>query len=247
MKSREILRDLTDKYWKQVREAPSQGRKVAWCSGISPIDLLKVMDFTLVFPENYAATCGARKVATRNCETGRIYRLFHRYLFLCAKRLGGMLSGEILSDPAIGLPRPDLLLVNNYCLPIIKWFEETSRFYKIPLIVLEQGFRHDTLNQQDIEGIVQQNTEQLKDIVAFLEQFTGKRFDYDKLQASAEISMQCNQLWHDVLEMGKNIPAPYTCFDYFNSLFPIMCLKGEQGTVSYYKQLKSRPPRASCP
>ena len=239
MKSREILRDLTDKYWKQVKEAPLQGRRVAWCSGISPIDLLKVMDFTLVFPENYAATCGARKVATKNCERAESLGYSTDVCSYARNGLGAVLSGDVEHDPVDGLPRPDLLLINNYCLPIVKWFEELSRFYKVPLIIVEQGFRHDTLNQQEIEDMVRQGTQQLRDIVVFLEQFTGKRFDYDKLQVSADISLQCNQLWCEVLEMGKHIPAPFTCFDYFNSLFPIMCLKGEPGTVSYYQQLKS--------
>jgi len=239
MKSRDILKDLTANYRQQVKEAPLQGRRVAWCSGISPIDLLKVMDFTLVFPENYAATCGARKVATKNCERAESFGYSTDVCSYARNGLGAVLSGDLEHDPVGGLPRPDLLLINNYCMPIVKWFEELSRFYKVPLIILEQAFRHDSLNPQENEELVRQAAQQLKDIVAFLEEFTGTRFDYDRLQESVAISLKCNQLWREVLEMGKHIPAPFTCFDYFNSLFPIMCLKGEPSTVSYYQQLKS--------
>ncbi len=239
MKSREILKGLTDQYWKQVKEAPTQGKRVAWCSGISPIELLKVMDFTLVFPENYAAACGARKIATRNCEQAESVGYSTDVCSYARNGLGAAFSGDILNDPINGLPKPDLLLINNYCLPIIKWFEELSRFYKVPLLIMEQGFRHDLLNKAEVEDLVNQNEEQLKEFIAFLENFTKQRFDYDKLQASAEISLECAKLWHEVLDMGKHKPAPYTCFDYFNSLFPIMCLKGDPGTVTYYTQLKA--------
>lgn len=239
MKSRDILRDLIATYWKQVKEAPLQGRRVAWCSGISPMDLLKVMDFTLVFPENYAATCSARKVSTMFCERAESFGYSPDICSYVRNGLGSVLSGDVEHCPVGGLPRPDLLLINSYCVPITKWFEELSRFFKVPLIIVEQPVRHDNLNPQEVEELVRQCTQQLRDIVSFLEQFTGKRFDYDRLRESVAVSSQCGLLWREVLEMGKNIPAPFTCFDYFNSLFPIMCLKGEPATVSYYQQLKS--------
>ena len=239
MKSRDMLRDLIATYWKQVKEAPLQGRRVAWCSGISPIDLLKVMDFTLVFPENYAATCSARKVSTMFCERAESFGYSPDVCSYARNGLGSVLSGDVEHCPVGGLPRPDLLLINSYCAPITKWFEELSRFFKVPLIIVEQPFRHDNLNPQENKELVRQAMQQLRDIVAFLEQFTRKRFDYDRLQESVAVSSQCSLLWNEVLEMGKHIPAPFTCFDYFNSLFPIMCLRGEPATVTYYQQLKS--------
>ena len=140
MKSRDMLRDLIATYWQQVKEAPLQGRRVAWCSGISPIDLLKVMDFTLVFPENYAATCSARKVSTMFCERAESFGYSPDICSYARNGLGSVLSGDVEHCPVGGLPRPDLLLINSYCAPITKWFEELSRFFKVPLIIVEQAF-----------------------------------------------------------------------------------------------------------
>ena len=58
LESHKVLRKLISDYWGEVKQAKENGKLVAWSTGLSPTDLFETMDFVMVFPENYAATCG---------------------------------------------------------------------------------------------------------------------------------------------------------------------------------------------
>lgn len=143
LQSHQALRRLIDDYWLEVKQAGATGKKVAWCSAIAPTELLSAFDFTLVFPENYGAICGTRRVSTEFCEMAEGYGYSQDICSYVRNTLGPALADRWDKCPVGGLPKPDLLLVcNNSCITITKWYEVLSRLYKVPLLVLDVPFLH---------------------------------------------------------------------------------------------------------
>ena len=61
--SKQLLNELLDKHYEDAMEGKARGELVAWCTSISPQELLKTMGIHAVYPENHAAAIGARKHA----------------------------------------------------------------------------------------------------------------------------------------------------------------------------------------
>jgi benzoyl-CoA reductase/2-hydroxyglutaryl-CoA dehydratase subunit BcrC/BadD/HgdB len=80
--------------------------------------------------------------------------------------------------------------------------------------------------------------EECLELVSFLEQHTARKFDLEKFAEVAMLSVRAVDLWKDVLKTAENRPSPFTCFDAFVHMAPIVTLRGTQTVVDYYEVLK---------
>src|SRR5574340_940056 len=55
-------------YYKNIYQAREEGKKIAWVTGITPVELLYAMDIVPIFPENYNALCSAKQLGAELCE-----------------------------------------------------------------------------------------------------------------------------------------------------------------------------------
>ena len=62
----------------------------------------------------------------------------------------------------------------------------------------------------DEEGAREYWVEQYKGLIAFLEEQSGKRMDYDRLREVVEESNRCVEYWLELMELQKMKPAPRT-------------------------------------
>lgn len=233
-----LLKQITNDYWEEARRARECGRSIAWCSGVSPSDFLSAMDFFIAFPMNESAICGAGGVSTALCQEAEASGYPSDLCSYARTNIGSVLAGEITKSPIGGLPKPDLLLAcNNQCVTVTKWFESLSRTLKVPLILIDVPFFHDGVSQDTLNGALDYVRQQLKGLPTFLEEFTGRHFDYDQLQVCIENTGVALRTWKKGLKMRQYIPSPISCFDVYNLLFPILCLRGRREAVDFYEKL----------
>ncbi len=237
MPSQQMLNDFVAKYWTESHAARPSSKLVAWSTAVGPIDCLNTLDFFVIFPENYGATAGARKMATALCEKAEALDYSPDLCSYARVNLGATLSGDTSLCPVGGLPRPDVLIASSYCTPVIKWFEDLSRFFDVPMILIDLPFIHDTMTKDDVERSVRRVREQIDDAIPILEQVAKKRMDYDRLRESVKITDQISRLWQQAMGAPKAIPAPITIFDLFLAMFPAMCMRGNPQAITYYTQL----------
>jgi benzoyl-CoA reductase/2-hydroxyglutaryl-CoA dehydratase subunit BcrC/BadD/HgdB len=230
-----LLKQITKDYWEEGRNAHEAGRLVAWCSGVSPSDYLSAMDFFIAFPMNQSATTGAMGQSVEMCEVAEARGYPDDLCSYARTNIGTALSSQDLIG---SLPRPDLLLVcNNQCITIAKWWENLSRLLDVPMILIDVPYLHDDFGKEDIDRVIDYVGQQLRELPAQIEHLTGRRFDHDRLAECVRHTGAGVRAWREGLRKRSNVPSPMTVFDVYNLLFPALSLRGRPEAADFYGQL----------
>jgi benzoyl-CoA reductase/2-hydroxyglutaryl-CoA dehydratase subunit BcrC/BadD/HgdB len=236
LESHKKMQSLLDANYLDLEQAKAKGKKIAWVTGQAPTDILVAADILPAYPENHAALCGAKRVSTQLCQIAEAHDYLQDLCSYAKNSLGSCLLGN-QDFPVAPLPAPDILLAVSMCNTHVKWWEALSRYYNVPLLLLETPFVHDSLSNEDIASAFRYAENQLKDMTVFLGDFCGRPYDYAKLQEAVTNSSKAASLYGEFLDTARNIPSPITAFDAFLHLGPMMNLRGFPEAVSYYELL----------
>jgi benzoyl-CoA reductase subunit B len=132
------------------------------------------------------------------------------------------------------LPKPDLVLCNFVgCNTYVKWFEHTAELTGSRLYVLDVPFsREQETSQADIDYVVCQ----LKEVVALLEQITGRKFDYDRFVEAVRCSAQVEELWSQIKHLARRAPSPFDAyFDAITLMGPLYVYRGTPEGVEFFR------------
>ncbi|TDA26751.1 MAG: 2-hydroxyglutaryl-CoA dehydratase [Archaeoglobi archaeon] len=224
----EKMRELMTGYYMAGMQAECN----AWITSGAPVELLHALDVYPVYPENHGALIGATKLGGYYCEFAE-KNGFSRDLCSYARcDIGCVFAG---TSPIGGLPKPTFLFAcNNICNTVVKWYEVLSRIFKVPLFVLDMPFIRKELKDCHLRYV----EEQLYDFISFAERVTDRKLDDAKLRDVVLKSMESVELYSECLRTAANKPSPMTCFDAFVNMAPIVCLRGTDHAVSFYKEMK---------
>lgn len=241
-----MLGDLLQRHYAEAAEAKKSGRPVVWSTSISPQELLEAMDLTVVYPENHAAAIGARKDAPRfiSDSEGEGYSTD-----ICSYARVNVGYSNIKYSEAENIPMPDLLFCcSNICCTVIKWYENLAKKLNVPLIMIDAPFNSSYEVSPDNIKFVEQ---QLKDAIARLEAFTGRKMDYDKLKEVMRISNETAAWWKKATDLACHVPSPLNGFDMFNYMATIVCLRGRREGMElfrlWYEELKEKAEKGTGP
>lgn len=88
-------------------------KKVAWVTSGAPVELLKALDFYVLYPENHGAICGTVRKASDLCTEAENAGYSRDLCSYARTDIGALLSGK---TPVGKLPKPDLLVAcTNIC------------------------------------------------------------------------------------------------------------------------------------
>jgi bcr-type benzoyl-CoA reductase subunit B len=231
--AQELSKKLTEAYLQDARTAHERGRYVAYATAVSPVELLVAHDIIPIYPENHAAACLTKRMGT---ELSLAMEKKGYTSHLCAyarSDLGYRITGKSARG---GIPDPAFLLAcNAQCFTLTKWFEVLSRRYQAPLFVFDtpQWIRDFGARQ----AIVTYCVSQLRELIAALEQLTGKRFNYDRLAEVMAFSRDASLLYRKFLDMAAYRPSPISIFDALIHMAIIVYLRGTPQCVDYYRTL----------
>jgi benzoyl-CoA reductase/2-hydroxyglutaryl-CoA dehydratase subunit BcrC/BadD/HgdB len=116
----------------------------------------------------------------------------------------------------------------------VKWYEELSRIWDVPMFLFDTPFIHGSKPEHATVYVRQLCLE----LIGFLEQHTGKKWSDERFEEVALLSVEGVDLWKEVLETAESRPSPFTCFDAFIHMAPIVTLRGTQEVVDYYRLLR---------
>ncbi|MFC1834997.1 2-hydroxyacyl-CoA dehydratase subunit D, partial [Thermodesulfobacteriota bacterium] len=132
------------------------------------------------------------------------------------------------------IPKADVLVYNtNQCRDVQDWFAFYAREWNVPLIGVHTHRNIRTVEDYHVADLA----EQIRAMVPTLEEVSGNKFDIDRLREKVALSLECTQLWREVLECGAAKPAPLTFFDTTVLMAPAVVLRGLPEAVEYYKLL----------
>ncbi len=203
-------------------------RKVAWVTSGAPVELLKALDFYVIYPENHAALCGAARAVVDLASEAENVGYSRDICSYARTDIGAMVSGK---TPVGKLPKPDLLLAcTNICQTVLFWYRALAHHFNIPLILIDTPFVYTEAKDHAVEYVKRQ----MEDAVPIAEKIAGKSLDARKFKEITRLSKMASELWMQVIERGKHRPAPISVFDQFIHMAPIVEMRGEAFTVDFY-------------
>ncbi|MBN2113602.1 MAG: 2-hydroxyacyl-CoA dehydratase [Acidimicrobiia bacterium] len=225
------MKEMMSGHYLEGRHA-SGVRPVAWVTSGAPTEILLTLGFFVIYPENHAALCGARRRAQHLCEVAEDAGYSRDICSYARTDIGSLLSGE---TPVGRLPRPDLLLCcTNICQTVLYWYRVLADHFGCPLLLVDTPFQYGPQPQPHEVAYVRR---QLEDIVPVAERAARRPFSEQEFIRVVARAKEASETWLEILERARHRPSPLTAFDAFTHLGPIVDLRGEQATTDYYRML----------
>jgi benzoyl-CoA reductase/2-hydroxyglutaryl-CoA dehydratase subunit BcrC/BadD/HgdB len=215
----------------------SRSPKVAWCTSVGPVELLRSFGFEVYFPENHGALLGTTRKAVDYIPAAVKCGYSGHICSYTTSDIGAFLSDETPLRTHYGLekiPKPDLIVYNtNQCREVEDWFTFFSKQFNCPIAGIHPPRYLDDVGKAEVELVIKQ----FKEIIPACERASGNKFDIDRFREVLKLSREATILWQKVLQTAVASPAPITFFDGTIHMGPIVVLRGTQVAVNYYKTL----------
>lgn len=230
--SKQYLAELSAKHYQDAIDGKKRGELVAWSSSIAPQELCETMGIHVIYPENHAAAIGAKGGALPliNFAEGRGYSVD-----LCSYARISLAYKDMQECCFENVPLPDLLIIcNNICNTLVKWYENLSKELHIPLICIDVPFNTEyEVTQERIDYIKAQFVEAIRQ----LEEITGKKFDYDRFHEVMKISSRAARSWNKAMKFTQIVPSPLNGFNIFNYMAMMVTNRGRESSVKLFDMI----------
>lgn len=231
LRSAELLKEMMAAYYARGAQARASGIPVAWVTAVFPVEIVYAMGLFPYYPENFGAMAATRRVADQLSRHAEARGYFNDLCGYARCGLGDSFSAE---HPVGALERPDVIFSSNtQCGSLAKWFQAASHQYGVPYFLLDSPYIVGERSANSKEYF----EEQLREMIAFLENMTGRPMDYGRLREVLELSNEACRLWNAVLDTAALTPAPFGFFDACVHMFPIVTWRGTPEAVTYYRAL----------
>ena len=226
------------------RRLADDGRPLAWCSAFAPAEALLGLGVLPVYPENHAAMLGALSPERDEDQP------YSRAAIAAATAAGytaprlcsyaqadlGVLVGA--ASPLGALPGPDLFYAcDSQCAVVARWGEAVAARL-LPRVVPTYVLRAPPPGplghtKEQLAGFRAQLDVHLAELAARF----GLTPDPARLRAVIAESAAANRLWQQCLELGRQRPAPWTMWEAFTAMAPIVVARGFPEATDFYRRL----------
>jgi benzoyl-CoA reductase subunit B len=262
LKSTRFGGKLVNDYWDNLFRAKEQGKKIVWYNGTYIPPFFHSHDVAWVHGEAWSANLAARHDEGPAQQAGEA-RGYDRELCSYARTHIGqaLLDREKLDNGTLGidpngqraelmrkLPLPDMIInAYPYCSTGQQWDDITYRMFgkKIPMFTIQipllWGGRPDAGYLRGAEWRQRSKyvADQLVAMTRFMEEHTGRKFDFDRLSETMGFVKKAAELRLEAMELCTATPSPASFFDWIVSIAPVNFLPGDQNLVTYFEGVKA--------
>jgi benzoyl-CoA reductase/2-hydroxyglutaryl-CoA dehydratase subunit BcrC/BadD/HgdB len=204
---------------------------VAWVTSGFPVEILRPLGFHAVYPENHAAMCGVQRIVPELSDAVEREGYSRDLCSYARTDLGSVATGR---TPAGRLPRPDLLACcTNICQTVLYWYRALAERFRVPLVLVDTPFVYGEARAHHLVYV----RDQLLELVRVAERVSGRRVAPEDLSRATRLARDGSRLWGECLATAKARPAPWTGFDGFFHMAPIVALRGTEECNAYYRAL----------
>ncbi|MBI4964422.1 MAG: 2-hydroxyacyl-CoA dehydratase [Desulfomonile tiedjei] len=206
-------------------------KKVAWVASGAPVEILQALDYFVYFPDNHSALCGARRQAVEFATEAENAGYSRDICSYPRTEIGAFLTGR---SPVGRIPKPDLIVCsNNICQTILQWYQVMAAYHKAQFVNIDTPFLYEGPKDHQIEYV----QKQLEDLISIAERIAGKSLKYARLKEALRLGKEASELWLAILNRAQTKPSPLTAFDAFINMGPIVALRGQPETISFYRNM----------
>ena len=179
----------------------------------SLVELLRVFDFELSFPEINSLQTAVRRVAHDYLNQAEDYGY--------SPDVCGYVKADVAvqlrhgAHPMGTLPPPSLAVATNACNTYVKWAEIWERLHHTPVFTLDVPGTRRAGNQTwpgdpDFEADRAYVAAQIGELITLCERITRRRFDIDRLRETMGHTNAMTAAWRRVIALNGNVPAVFS-------------------------------------
>lgn len=237
--SRQMVNAQTAKCYEDAWEAKKRGEPIGWSTAIFPQEVCETFGVPILYPENNAAAISAKHLGDPFIEHAEGAMGFP--INICSYARLNMGMADVLDDPLFvadpAMPRPDfLLLANNSCTQLMKWYESLSELLKIPIFFIDCLFNY--YEEEAAPHKIKYVRSQIENYITGMERFLNRKLEWDKFFEVQERSQINCRLFNEIVDLNRRIPAPMSGFDLFNYMSCLVLCRGKESTTEIFEQLK---------
>lgn len=229
-----------DAFYADLREAPSEGKGVAFCDGFPlPFPILRAMDIPYVFGDAYSAMVAARHKEGRLQEIAEERGYIREVCSYTRNAMGSTLFPEEekgQAHPLWLLPKADCIIATDPgCSMLVNWGDDERRRFKVPMFLIQiphiwEGDEEDYALQDVIR--------QLKEMVVFVEDIFHRKLDWDRFGQIMQNVKVSASLRVEAMKLCRAQPSPATFFDWATALGGVNYMLGKPECIELYQQIK---------
>jgi benzoyl-CoA reductase/2-hydroxyglutaryl-CoA dehydratase subunit BcrC/BadD/HgdB len=226
MRSSEGYLDMVYTYVERILTARENGKWVAAHGTQQPLEILEAMDVMGLFNEFWGGVGDIIRLESVpealavSASTGTPQEVCSFF-----RNMDGLMH-------AGKWPRTDFMLYATSVCDNVKAFHTLGRRYGIPSYGLERSYHPYTAHA------IEHWKNEYKRLIAWLEEQTGKKLDWDRLKETVKLSYRLTELHLEIDELEGHVPNPMAPECYSGPLLAIRLLPGTQKAVDYLTELR---------
>lgn len=216
--------------------AQKNGQKLGAFTAGMPAEFLLAFDIFPVFPEAYACMSGQAGITQHLIEHAEGMG-YSRDLCSYMKVNIGAMDKEYPCNFG-GCPVADCYIASNgVCDTQGKWFENTARRHDRPFFAMDVPSPVSGSDDAKRENDFDYQVAQMHDLIKFLENVTGQRFNKQKFMDIVKKSQEVCGLYLEIYEYRKRFPSPFYFEVQRAFMFPQFGMWDLDGAAKYYRKI----------
>jgi benzoyl-CoA reductase/2-hydroxyglutaryl-CoA dehydratase subunit BcrC/BadD/HgdB len=218
--------DVVSTYVERIATAKEKGKWVASHGTQQPLEILEAMDVMGVFNEFWGVVSDIVRLESVP-EAMSVSASTGTPIEVCSffRNMDGLMH-------AGKWPRSDFFLYATSCCDNVKSFHTLGRRYGIPSFGLERSYFPYTAHAME------HWKNEYKRLIAFLEEQTGKKMDYDRLKEVVARSYRLTELHLEIDKLVSHVPCPLSPECFSGTLVAIRLLPGTQKGIDFLTELR---------
>jgi benzoyl-CoA reductase/2-hydroxyglutaryl-CoA dehydratase subunit BcrC/BadD/HgdB len=226
MRSSEGFMDMVYTYVERILTAHDEGKYVAAHGTQQPLEILEAMEVRGLFNEFWGVVGDmirlesvpeALAVSASTGTPGEVCSFF--------RNMDGLMhAGQ--------WPDTDFFLYATSVCDNVKGFHTLGRRYGIPSYGMERSYAPYT------EHAMEHWKNEYKRLIAWLEEQTGTKMDWDRLKETVKLSYRLTEIQLEIDDLVAHVPNPMSPECYSGPLLAIRLLPGTQKAVDYLTGLR---------
>ena len=187
--------DIQVAQWAQIRDAHKNGKKVIAFGGPVPVDLMYAFDCQPYYLDQLPLSTAPNVDMTAKfvdlCEA-------HTNQSMCS--IDKVEMGALLADQ-VGV-KPDAFVYSTVpCDSSRIAYPVMEKIWNVPTFNVDLPFRRDRRGEDYLIA-------QTKEFIAFMEELTGTKLDWEKFKESMKVANRTNELLEKCADLRKHTPCP---------------------------------------
>lgn len=256
---------LVTAYWEELFRAPDEGKLVCWYEGIQMNPILQAADIAWCHGEAMSALLAARneegpaQAAAEEAGYDRELCSYARTHIGCGVLTQKQhnpdddlapLPGDVTARKSLGerVPVPDMIIsAYPFCSTGQQWDDMLYRTFgkRVPIFNISMPWIWGNLSSSgymqgpEFREATDFMVQQLRECISFIEERTGKPYDWDKLSEIMTYTKKAAELRLEAMDLCRVTPSPASFFEWTNSIAPVNFLPGGPEIVSYFEDKKA--------